>query len=128
MKSLLRISLLVLIISACAPEVTKTQTELQDFGYELSWSPGDTVLAVTTQTGLYVYDTHTFKQVAAMPGFSGSTATFSKDYMAAINGDGLYVWGLKDYSLLFQEKTSGDKIRFQSIAVSPDRKWLATGE
>jgi WD40 repeat protein len=86
------------------------------------------LLAVTTQTGLYVYDTQTFKQAAALTGFSGSTVAFSKDYMAAINGDGLYVWGLKDYSLIFQEKTSGDRIRYQSIAVSPDGKWLATGE
>jgi WD40 repeat protein len=128
MRLLIQISMLVLIISACAPEATKTYTTHQDFGYELNWSPNNTLLAVTTETGLYIYDIHTFKQVKSFSGFSGSAVVFSKDYLAAINGDGLYVWSLKDYSLLFQEKTSGDKIRFQSIAISPDGKWLATGE
>lgn len=134
MKFLAVLFLLGLLASACAPATsvkdilsTVVPQGYQDFGYSLTWSPDDELLAVTTQTGLYVYDTLTFKQVAAFPGLSGSTVAFSDDYMSAINGDGLYVWNLKDYSLLFREK-SKNPIQFQSISISRDGQWLVTGE
>lgn len=130
MKPFIRISILVLFISACAPSfsnVPPTQTEYQDFGYSLTWSPDDRLLSVTTNTGLYVYDTGTRKQVAAFTVPGGSSVAFADKYMAAINGSSLYVWDLTDYSLLFQERAA-DPIQFQSVSMSPDGEWLVTGE
>jgi WD40 repeat protein len=65
--------------------------------------------------------------LASFPGLGGSTVTFANEYMSAINGDGMYVWSLEDYRLLFQEKST-DPIQFQSISISPDGQWLVTGE
>lgn len=133
MKFLAKLSLFVWFLSACAPgtanpdALSPVPQEYQDFGYALTWSPDDELLAVTANTGLYVYDTNRFKQLAAFSGLSGSTVDFSSNSMAAIHGEGLYVWNLKDYSLLFQEKST-DPIQFQSISISPDGKWLVTGE
>lgn len=134
MRFITKLSLLVVIISGCAPIVSRQDIlpapipqEYQDFGYYLAWSPDDKLLAVTTNTGLYVYDAHTFEQLASFPGLSGSTVTFASEYMSAINSDGMYVWSLKDYSLLFQEKST-DPIQFQSISISPNGQWLVTGE
>jgi WD40 repeat protein len=129
MKFSTMLFLLALTVLACAPggTVNLDLQEYQDFGYSLAWSPDDELLAVTANTGLYGYDTHTFKQVAAFAGLGGSTATFARNYMAAIDGDGLYVWDRNGYKLLFQEKTA-DKIQFQSVSISPDGKWLVTGE
>lgn len=127
--------LFALTVSACAPGgavdtdllPSPVLQEYQDFGYYLTWSPDDELIAVTANTGLYVYDSHTFKQVAAFSGLSGSIVDFSSNYMAAINSEGLYVWNLKDYRLLFQEKST-DPIQFQSISISRDGQWLVTGE
>lgn len=129
----MHIFIIVLAIPSCtvrAPlPVTESspQAEYQDFGYELAWSPDNQLLSVTTNTGLYVYDTNTLKQLAAFDGLGGSITAFSKEYLAAINGNGLYIWDLKDYKLLFKEKAT-DQIQFQSVAISSDDKWLATGE
>lgn len=135
MKFLTQLFLFVLVISACNPVAQSSVDvpsapaieERQDFGYFLAWSPDDRLLSVTTNTGLYVYDTNTFEQVAAFPDLRGSTVTISNEYMSAINHDGMYVWDRKDFSLLFQEKAT-DPIQFQSVAISPDNKWLVTGE
>jgi WD40 repeat protein len=133
MKVLTQLFLLLLIASACTPLAQSsavpipTLEERQDFGYVLSWSADDKLLSVTTNTGLYVYDTNTLKQVAAFPDLSGSTAEFSSEYMTAINQAGMHVWDRKDFQLLFQEKAN-DPIQFQSVAISPDNKRLVTGE
>ncbi|HLO31667.1 MAG TPA: hypothetical protein VK249_21115 [Anaerolineales bacterium] len=134
MKFLKKLFLLILILSACAPVTPYAQTpptgvlqEYQDFGYELSWSPDDQLLSVTTNTGLYVYDARSFKQLAAFAGLGGSISIFSGEYLAAFNHDGVFVWNRKDYSLLFQEKAT-DQMQFRSISISPDGNWLATGE
>ncbi len=133
MKVLARLFLFVLIVSACNPipaaNVVSPPTveERQDFGYFLSWSPGDQLLSVTANTGLYVYDANTLKQVAAFPGLGGATVALSNEYMSAINHDGMYVWDRKDFRPLFQEKAT-DPIQFQSVAISPDNKTLVSGE
>jgi WD40 repeat protein len=133
MKVLTQLFLLLLIASACNPVAPAnvvsppTSEERQDFGYFLSWSPDDKLLSVTTNTGLYVYDTNTFTQVAAFPNLGGATADFSNEYLSAIHHDGMYVWDRKDFSLLFQEKAT-DPIQFQSVAISPDNEKLVTGE
>ena len=123
----------MLILSACAPKASPAQTTqgtpvaYQDFGYYLTWSPDDNLLAVTSNTGLYVYDTKSHAQLAAFDKLGGSTAAFSQHYISAVNQDGMYVWELKDYKLLFQQKAE-NKTTFQSLAISPDEKILATGE
>jgi WD40 repeat protein len=131
MKLLTRLFLLALIVSACTPalqsDVVTTPEERQDFGYFLRWSPDDKLLSVTANSGLYVYDTDTLEQVAAFPGLGGSTVAFSNEYMSAINHGGLYAWDRKDFHPLFHEKAA-DPIQFQSLAISPDGKWLVSGE
>ena len=125
--------MIALIISSCTSGTsvsTNTPSKraiYQDFAYYLTWSPDDQLLSVTTQTGLYVYDTNTFEQLVAFADLGGSTAEFSSEYMAAINGESLYVWDLKDYNLLFQAEDT-DPINFQSVSISSDGKWLVTGE
>ena len=134
MKVLAQLFLFLLIVSGCNPAVQpKAESSSlpatenrQDFGYSLAWSPDDKLLSVTTNTGLYVYDTSTLKQVAAFPDLSGVTVDLSNEFMAAIDNDGLYVWDRRDFHLLFHEKTK-DPIQFQSVAISPDEKWLASG-
>lgn len=135
MKFLTQLFLFVLVISACNPVARSSVDvppapaieERQDFGYFLAWSSDDRLLSVTTNTALYVYDTNTFEQVAAFPDLSGSTVDLSNKYMSAIDHDGMYVQDRKDFSLLFQEKAT-DPVQFQSVAISPDNKWLVTGE
>ena len=133
MKKLIWISLVSLAIHSCVsqaplpPVATTEQTEYQDFAYYLTWSSDDQLLSATTNTGLYVYDTKTYEQVAVFTGLGGATVEFSSEYMAAINGSSLHVWGLKDYGLLFREESS-NPIQFQSVSISPDGKWLVTGE
>src|SRR3990172_5055797 len=130
MKPFIQIVTLVLLISSCTPALTNvppTQVEYQDFGYNLTWSPDDKLLSVTTNTGLYVYDTTTFKQVAAFAVLGSSGVAFADGYMAVVNGNSMHVWALKEYSLLFQERAI-DPIQFQSVSISPDGKWLVTGE
>ena len=133
MKLLIKFTLLVLVLSGCVPlaspsqKTVSTQVAYQDFGYYLTWSPDDNLLVVTTNTGLYVYNTKSYTQFAAFDKLSGSVAAFGQQYLAAINQDGLYLWALKDYKLLFQ-KNAEDKTTFQSLAISPDEKILATGE
>ena len=102
MKVLTQLFLLLVLVSGCNPEVPSnvvsppTSEERQDFGYFLSWSPDDKLLSVTTNSGLYVYNTDMLKQVAAFPGLGGSTVAFSNEYMSAIDHDGMSVWGRKD--------------------------------
>ena len=134
MKFSIILFLLVSLVSACAPVTpgkdilpTSVPQEYQDFAYYLTWSPDDKLLSVTATTGLYVYDTSTFKQLVAFSDLGGSTVTFSSKYMTAINHGGMYVWSRKDYSLLFQEKAA-DPIQFQRVSISPDENWLVTGE
>ena len=67
MKLPTKLILFVLFLSACGP-VTPANTgilptlvpqEFQDFSYQMVWSPHDSMIAFTTNTGLYVYDTKT---------------------------------------------------------------------
>ena len=135
MKHLTKLTLLFVILSACTPLASPTPEaaltpgiyKYQDFAYYMTWSSDDTLIALTTLTGLYVYDTNTQKQLAAFDKLSGSNVAFGKEYMAAINGDGLFVWNLKEFKPLFQHKAE-EPTTFQSIAISPDDKILVTGE
>src|SRR5436305_1764012 len=85
MKHLICISIFAVIISSCVPiahqfpVVSSKQTEYQDYGHDLAWSPNDQLLSVTTNTGLYVYNTNTLEQLATITGLSGAVVTFSKN-------------------------------------------------
>jgi WD40 repeat protein len=132
MKFLPRLLLFILILSACGPVTPvglppSIPREYQDFSYQMVWSPDDTMIALTTNTGLYVYDTKTYKQLAAFDGLGGATAVFSKTYLAAVIHEKLFVWKLKDFSLLFSQEARKES-DFQTVAVSPDEKVLVTAE
>jgi len=135
MKLLIKLCILALVLSACNQAVpiatptlpTSVSQEYQDFSYEMVWSPDDAMIALTTATGLYIYDTKTYKQLAAFDDLAGSTVAFSDQYLSAINHDGVFVWSLKDFSLLFKQATQG-KFYFQSVAISPDNTILVTAE
>ncbi|HET9911446.1 MAG TPA: hypothetical protein VFQ13_06110, partial [Anaerolineales bacterium] len=135
MKFLTTFFLLVLFLSACGPVTpagtsilpTPVPQEVQDFAYQIVWSPNDSMIALTTNTGLYVYDPKTYKQLAAFEEFDGTTAIFSNSYLVAVNQNGLFVWNLKDFRRLFG-KHSSHGTYFQNAAISPDEKTLVTGE
>jgi WD40 repeat protein len=130
MKILSILFLFALILSACGPVTpvslpTSTPQEYQDFAYQIVWSPNDSMIALTTQTGLYVYDTITYRQLAAFDGLGGATAVFSKSYLAAVIHEKLFVWKLEDFSLLFRRDASNEAF-FSNVAISPDEKTLVT--
>ena len=135
MKLLIKLPILALVLSACTQPVpvaaptlpASVSQKYQDFSYEMVWSPDDAMIALTTATGLYIYDTKTYKQLAAFDDLAGSTFAFSDEYLSAINHDGVFVWSLKDFSLLFKEAIN-DKSYFQSLAISPDNTILVTAE
>jgi WD40 repeat protein len=121
-----------LILSACGPVTpvslpTSTPQEYQDFSYQMVRSPDDSMIALTANTGLYVYDAKTYRQLAAFDGLGGATAVFSKNYLAAVIHEKVFVWKLKDFSLLFSQSAS-NQVYFQNVAISPDEKTLVTAE
>ncbi|MCE9647182.1 MAG: hypothetical protein K8S20_14390 [Chloroflexi bacterium] len=127
--------LFVFFISACGPLVPLTPEsaltpgtyEYQDFAYSMTFSRDDRLLAVTTLTGMYIYDVKTLQQLAAFDEPRGSTSTFGGRYLAAITANGLFAWDLKDYKLLFKLE-SAEPASFQSLAISPDDTLLAAAE
>lgn len=133
MKFLLRLLLFVVILSACGPVTpvspfsTRVPQEYQDFSYQMVWSPDDSMIALTANTGLYVYDTKTYEQLAAFDGLGGATAIFSKTYLAAVVREQVFVWNLKDFSPLFSQD-AGNESDFQNVAISPDENTLITAE
>lgn len=131
MKFLPSLLLFISMLSACGPVTpvslpTSTPREYQDFAYQIVWSPDDSMIALTANTGLYVYDAKTYKQLAAFDGLGGATAAFSKTYLAAVIREKLFVWKLKDFSLLFSQDASDSY--FQTAAISSDEKLLVTAE
>jgi WD40 repeat protein len=134
MKILTKLSLFVFLLSACgpltpaAPEASSPSvvTEYQDFAYDIVWSQDDSMVALTTGVGLYVHDTKTFKQLFSFDQ-NGSTVVFGKKYMAFINWQGLFVYDLNGFKLLFHVKPEDGRM-FGNLAISPDDKLLAAGE
>lgn len=134
MKLLIKLSLLALALSACGPVVpitaepvtTPLVDEYQDFAYEIVWSQDEKMVALTTGTGLYIYDTKTYKQLFSFDQ-TGSTAVFGKDYLAFINSRGLFVYELNGFKMLWSKKPADESL-FQNLAISPDDKTLAAGE
>ena len=137
MKTLIKLVLFVFFLSACGPltpitseaSSTPAANEYQDFAYDIVWSQDNSMVALTTETGLYVYDTKTNKQLFAFDQ-NGSTVVFGEKYMAFINWQGLFVYDLNGFKLLFSEKShqSNDGRMFQNLAISPDDKTLVAGE
>lgn len=133
MKILPKLLLFALILSACGPVTpvstfsTRIPQEYQDFSYQMVWSPDDSMIALTTNTGLYVYDTKTYKQLTAFDGLGGATAVFSKSYLGAVTHENLFVWRLKDFSLLFSQ-AAGNESHFQNVVIGPDERTLVTAE
>jgi WD40 repeat protein len=133
MKFLMKLCLLAFVLSACGPVVPITAepaptlivVEFQDFAYDIVWSPDDSMVALTTGTGLYIYDTKTYKELFSFDQ-NDSTAVFGEKYLAFINWQGLFVYELDGFKLLFSEKTTGRK--FQSITISPDDQILVASE
>ncbi len=134
MKLLIKLSLVVFALSACGPVVPITAeptsitntSEYQDFAYDIVWSQDEKIVALTTQTGLYVYDTKTYKELFSFDQ-NGSTTVFGKDYLAFINWQGLFVYDLDGFKLLFSEKSQDGRL-FQNLAISPDDTTLVAGE
>lgn len=130
MKILSKLTLFVFLLSACGPLTPSTPEsaltpgtyEYQDFAYDMVWSDDDSMVALTTLTGLYVYDTRTYKQLFVYKEGSGSTAAFGEKYFAAVNSDGLHVWDLGEFKLLLKKQA-----QINSFTISSDEKMLATG-
>jgi WD40 repeat protein len=137
MKILIKLTLFIFLLSACGPLISVTSEEAstpaveeyQDFAYDIVWSQDDSIVALTTNTGLYVYDTKSHKQLFSFDQ-NGSTVVFGKKYMAFINWQGLFVYDLNGFTLLFSEKShqAGDGRMFGTLAISPDDKILVASE
>ncbi|MDO9300949.1 MAG: hypothetical protein Q7T89_06175 [Anaerolineales bacterium] len=137
MKILIKLALFVFLLSACGPltpitfdaSSTPAIDEYQDFAYDIVWSQDDSMAALTTNTGLYVYDTKTYDQLFSFDQ-NGSTVVFGKKYMAFINWQGLFVYDLNGFTLLFSEKSdqASDGRMFGTLAISPDDKTLVASE
>jgi WD40 repeat protein len=134
MKNFVKLSLFVFLLVACGPLVPVTPeavlqpevNEYQDYAYDIVWSLDDSMVALTTGTGLYVHDTKTFEKLFSFDQ-NGSTVVFGKKYMAFINWQGLFVYDLKGLKLLFHEEPKDGRM-FGNVAISPDDKLLAAGE
>lgn len=134
MKLLLKLFLVVFLLSACGPLVPVTSEPFatpnvdayQDFAYDMVWSQDDSMVALTTETGLYIYSTKTYDQLFSFAQ-NGSTVVFGNKYVALINWQGLFVYDLNDFKLLFSERTEAGR-KFQSLAISPDDTTLIAGE
>lgn len=135
MKTPGKLLLCVLFLAACAP-VTPARTdtlptsepqEFQDFSYQMSWSEDDSMIALTTMTGLYVYDTKTYRQLAVFKEAAGAGAIFSDSYLAAFSQEKVFIWKLKDFSTKFS-LDAREQSYFQSLAISPDETMLVTAE
>jgi WD40 repeat protein len=134
MKTTLKFFLLAFLISACGPlapalsEATPAPSPVvyQDFAYAMVWSQDDSMLALTTNIGTYVYDTKTYKQLFSFEQ-NGSTVVFGKKYMAFVNWQGLFVYKLDGFKLLFHVEPQDGRM-FSTVAISPDDKLLAAGE
>jgi hypothetical protein len=70
--------------------------QYQDFAYDIVWSRDDSMVALTTQTGLYVYNTKSYKELFSFDQ-NGSTAVFGEKYLAFINWQGLFVYKLDGF-------------------------------
>lgn len=137
MKTLAKLSLFMFLLSACIPLTPVTSEEpfapagikYQDFAYDIVWSQDNSMVALTTGTGLYVYDTKSHKQLFSFDQ-NDSTVVFGRKYMAFINWQGLFVYDLNGFTLLFSEKSdqTGDGRTFGTLAISPDDKILVASE
>ena len=134
MKTLTKLSLFIFLLSACGPLIAATPEsaltpgtyQYQDFAYDIVWSQDNSMVALTTETGLYVYDAKTFEQLFSF-NQNGSIVVFGKMYMAFINSQGLFVYDLNGFKLLFKEESKDGRM-FQNLAISPDDKTLVAGE
>jgi hypothetical protein len=128
MKIQARLYLFVFFRSACGPVTPQTPgtQKYQDFAYDIVWSQDNSMVALTTETGLYVYDTNIYKEIFKFDR-NGSTVAFGKKYLAFVNWDGLFVYDLNGFQLLFQEKPKGGRM-FDKGAISPDDKTLVANE
>lgn len=134
MKNFVKISLFVFLLAACGPlvpiapeAVSQPQVnEYQDYAYDVVWSQDDSMVALTTGTGLYVHDTKTFEKLFSFDQ-NGYTVVFGKKYMAFINWQGLFVYDLNGFKLLFHEEPKAGRM-FGNIAISPNDQLLAAGE
>lgn len=133
MRLLAKLFLFASIVSACGPVTpfstlpTAASQEYQDFSYQMVWSADDSMIALTTNTGLYIYDTKSYEQLAALDGVSGATAVFSKKYLAATTNTQVFVWNLENFSEIFNYD-GRDEVHFQNLAISPDDKLLVTSD
>jgi len=135
MKFLINLSVpLIFFLTGCGPLVplatesapTPEVNLYRDFAYDIVWSQDDSMVALTTQTGLYVYDVKTHEELFSFDQ-NGSYVVFGKQYMAFINWQGLFVYDLNGFKLLFNEKPTDGRM-FQSLAISPNDQTLVAGE
>jgi WD40 repeat protein len=134
MKNFVKLSLFVFLLAACGPLVQVTPeavlqpevNEYQDYAYDIVWSLDDSMVALTTGTGLYIHDTKIFEKLFSFDQ-NGSTVVFGKKYMAFINWQGLFVYDLNGFKLLFKVEPEDGRM-FGNLAISPDDKLLAAGE
>lgn len=130
MKLFIKFVLLAFLLSACAstsePQVVEGTYEYQDFAYDIAWSKDESIIALTTLTGLYVYDTKTYAEIFSFEQTGGFGAVFGKNYLVTVNRSGLYIWQLdelKTGELLFEIPNKDDQ-ELPTAIITPDDHYL----
>ncbi len=119
--------MVLMLSSACGPLITPApMMKIQDYAYQMAWSPDDHWLAASTNAGLYLIDAKTYQQQAFFPDAKYAEVVFGRNLMASNDGEMVRVWDLQKDQLLWVQHAA--PIRFQSIALSRDDRFLATGE
>jgi WD40 repeat protein len=129
-SSMLPLPTLTLRVITAVPIPTITPVLVQDFSSRHSWSPDGASIAVGSFTGLQIYDTASLKLQKTLLENQPCCAqiVYRDSLLAAVHGKNSLVtaWDLTSAQVVFSLDKEDQEI--QSLAISPDQKYIAVGE
>jgi WD40 repeat protein/serine/threonine protein kinase len=92
-----------------------------------AWSPDGQRIVTTDDGGVQIWDAHRYRLLFRMPSDSVYSAAYSADSTRLLTAglDGVYVWNAATGALVRELRRSGQRLRFQLVAVSPDGRRAA---